>query len=114
MISSSKHEESAIASEIDSSLNTFLSDNFSRDFYDFLFQPNGFKHKAGSFTLEDIKKFFTYDKIRSTISLVNTADREMNEVLLKEFLPVNDITLGEGIDDKQEGTKFFNWEDLLQ
>ena len=38
----------------------------------------------------------------------------MEEVLLKEFIPISDITMGEGIDAKQEGTKFYNWDDLMQ
>lgn len=47
--------------------------------------------------------------------LVNTSPtRKLDEVKLREFIPVTDITMGEGIDDKQEGTKFYNWEDLLQ
>lgn len=37
----------------------------------------------------------------------------MTEVLLKEFLPIGDVTMGEGIDDKQEATKFYNWDELL-
>ena len=37
----------------------------------------------------------------------------MEEVLLREFIPLNDVTMGEGIDAKQEGTKFFTWDELL-
>ena len=40
--------------------------------------------------------------IKSHLSLVNSEDseRRLDEVLLKEFVPIKDVTMGEGIDDK--------------
>lgn len=42
MIATSKYDESAVASDIDPVINQYLSDNFSRDFFDFLLSPIGF------------------------------------------------------------------------
>ena len=46
------HEESALAVDQDPELNNFLSDNFSRDFFEFLFSPVGYRHKP-EMTLAD-------------------------------------------------------------
>ena len=43
MIATSKHEESALATDQDPALNNFLSDNFSRDFLEFLDSPVGYR-----------------------------------------------------------------------
>ena len=45
MIASSKHEESAVAQDRDGELSQFLSDNFSRDFFEFLYSPVGYTAK---------------------------------------------------------------------
>lgn len=60
MIASSRHDESALATEVDNSLNNFLSDNFSRDMFDFLFNAYS---KRRNFTLEDFQKYFTFEMI---------------------------------------------------
>ena len=53
--------------------------------------------------------------IKSTVKLKNTSEkRRMKDVLLKEFLPIEEDILDEGIDSKNSGTKFFDWADLLQ
>lgn len=38
----------------------------------------------------------------------------MSDVLLSEFVPIDDIYDGEGVDHKQIGTKFYNWDQLLE
>ena len=53
-IGTSMHEESALAVDQDPELNNFLSDNFSRDFFEFLFSPVGYRHKP-EITLADFK-----------------------------------------------------------
>ena len=55
MIATSKYEESAIASDTDSIINNFLSDNFSRDFFDFLHSPAGYANKR-DFSMADFPK----------------------------------------------------------
>ena len=37
----------------------------------------------------------------------------MEEVLLKEFIPIEDVTSGTGIDGNQESTRYYNWDDLM-
>ena len=115
MVATSQHNESALAQDVDPAINNFLSDNFSRDFFDFLESPVGFQRRP-SFTIQNFQDHFTFDMIKSHVSLVNSEDseRRLDEVLLKEFVPIGDVTMGEGIDDKQEGTKFYNWDELLQ
>ena len=64
--------------------------------------------------MADFPKHFHYGMIMSTISLKNTStDRKMSDVLLSEFVPINDIYDGQGVDEKQVGTKFYNWDQLL-
>lgn len=60
MVASSRHDESALATEVDDSLNNFLSDNFSRDMFDFLFNLYA---KRRNFTLNDFQTYFTYEMI---------------------------------------------------
>ena len=51
--------------------------------------------------------------IQSHISFHNTSPRPMEEVLLKEFVPIEDVTSGTGIDGNQESTRYYNWDDLM-
>ena len=113
MIGSAQHHESALATEYDGALNNFSSDNFSRDMIEFLYSPVGYRSNR-NYSLEDFHKYFTFEMIKSHVSVVNTSTRPMSTVSLKEFIPIDDITLGDGIDDKQESTKFYTWDDLLQ
>ena len=55
MIATSDHEESAVAQDIDHELGNYLSDNFSRDFLDFIESPVGFRAKP-DFSLADFPK----------------------------------------------------------
>ena len=47
------------------------------------------------------------------MSLVNTSPRPMDSVLLREFIPIDDVATAAGIDDAQETNKFFTWDELL-
>ena len=116
LLSSARNHESAIADVTDGTLNTFLSDKFSAVFGEFLFQKNGYRSRP-DFKISDFPRFFTYDKVSSHVEVITTSDKSLSDVLFREYFPtdkVNEITLGEGIDGKQDDTKFFNWEDLLQ
>jgi len=39
----------------------------------------------------------------------------LNDVLLREFIPINKdaVILGQGIDEGQDDTHFYDWADLL-
>lgn len=116
LVYTSENHESAIADETDGVLNTFLSDKFSGEFGEFLFAPNGYKARP-DFKISDFPKWFTYEKVKSHVGVINTSERQTSDILLKEYFPTNkmsEITLGEGLDGKQDDTKFYNWEDLLQ
>ena len=113
LIATSQHDESALAQDTDPDLNNHLSDNFSRDFTDFLFSPVGYRHKS-DFSMADFAKHFDYDMIKSHLTLVNNSQRDEKDVLLSEFIPIKDDYMGEGIDGRQEGTKFYTWDDLLE
>ena len=100
MIATSRHDESALASDSDPALNNYLSDNFSRDFFQFLTSPIGFSRRQ-DFTLAEFPHEFDFHSIKSHVSLVNTSEtRELKDVQLREFIPVSDVTMGEGIDSK--------------
>ena len=43
MIATSDHEQSAVAQDIDQEIGNYLSDNFSRDFFEFLESPGGYR-----------------------------------------------------------------------
>ena len=62
LVATSKHDESAIAQDTDPALNNYLSDNFSRDFFDFLTSPVGYRQKR-DFTIKDMERQFPYSMI---------------------------------------------------
>ena len=64
--------------------------------------------------MADFAKHFDYDMIKSHLTLVNNSQRDEKDVLLSEFIPIKDDYMGEGIDGRQEGTKFYTWDDLLE
>ena len=59
LIATSDHDESAVAQDIDHEIGNYLSDNFSRDFFEFLESPAGYRTKP-DFSLADFPKEFTF------------------------------------------------------
>lgn len=113
MLSTSDEDESAYSSELDHKLNNHLMDKFTRDFMEYLENPvMGFKNDR-DFKVSDFPKRFSYSNIGSHVML-KTTGRPVDEVYLREYIPYDDITtMEQGIDDKQEGVKFYQWDDLL-
>jgi len=66
LLSTSRHNESALADITDGELNTFLADKFSAHLSDFLFMPNGYQHHK-EFTLADFTPYFSFDTIKSHV-----------------------------------------------
>jgi len=100
MVASAGHDESALADRTDGELNTFLADAFSRVLEEFLFMDNGFKAKR-NFRISDMPSVFTYDLVKSHLTMKSTANRPLDKIYLREFLPNNklqDVLLGKGID----------------
>ena len=110
MMATSLREESAYASIVDSKYNLYLTDNFSREFSDWL--TTAYQAKP-DFKIGDLTKEFPKSVINSHMFFKSTGERSVDEVLLREFFPVEDQLLQTGIDSKQEGVKFFRWDDLL-
>lgn len=79
MLATSVRGESAIADKTDGVLNTFLSDKFSGEFYDFLTMPNGYSGQK-NFKLQDFKRLFTYERILSHLVMKSTGSRPLSEV----------------------------------
>ena len=114
MVASADFHESAMANTTDDELNTFEQDAFSKELRAFLFEGN-YQSKRG-FRVSDFPNVFTIDKVLSHVKL-KTTGRPLDQVLLREYLPhskIEDVLMGKGIDSNQDGTKFYNWEDLIQ
>ena len=114
MVASAARDESAIADTTDGELNTFMSDAFSRVMMEFLF--DGVYNAHRNFKISDMPNVFTFEKTRSHLTMKTTTSRQLDRILLREYLPrdkLEDVLLGKGIDSNQDETKFYNWDDLL-
>eukprot|EP00806_Schmidingerella_arcuata_P001789 Macronucleus_2613.p1 GENE.Macronucleus_2613~~Macronucleus_2613.p1 ORF type:complete len:238 (+),score=31.53 Macronucleus_2613:97-714(+) len=114
MMSTSLREESAYASNPDKRYNTFLMDNFTREFTSWL--HDGYP-KQPDYKLSELAKTFDHSQIRSHIFFKETGmemgSRPLEDIMLREYFPVENQLLQTGIDSKQEGVKFYQWDDLL-
>jgi glycosylphosphatidylinositol transamidase (GPIT) subunit GPI8 len=114
MVASAEDHESAIANTTDNDLNVFEQDAFSKAFMEFLY--DGTFHAMREVKVSDFPRVFPYERILSHVTL-KTTGRPVDKVLFREYFPhtkVEDVLMGKGIDLNQDGTKFYNWEDILQ
>ena len=68
--------------------------------------------------MSDFPSYLTYERVKSHVSVHSTpGSRDPSEVLFREYFPIDkihDIVYDEGFDGMQEGTKFFNWDDIVE